>query len=70
MLAVLMIQFHDDSRVIDAPFASSWIMSTASTNDAAPRAAIYARVSTTNHGQDVGMQLDDLDALSSNEVGT
>lgn len=25
-----------------------------------PRAALYARVSTTNHGQDVGLQLDEL----------
>jgi len=31
---------------------------------AAPRAAIYARVSTTGHGQDVGLQLDELRAVA------
>lgn len=30
------------------------------TTTSAPRAAIYARVSTTGHGQDVGLQLDEL----------
>ena len=28
------------------------------------RAALYARVSTTNHGQDVGLQLDELRAVA------
>jgi DNA invertase Pin-like site-specific DNA recombinase len=37
--------------------ASTTITATAS------KVAIYARVSTTNHGQDVGLQLDDLHAL-------
>lgn len=32
----------------------------AKTTGAAPRAALYARVSTINHGQDVGLQLDEL----------
>ena len=29
-----------------------------------PRAALYARVSTTGHGQDVGLQLDELQAVA------
>ena len=32
-------------------------------NDKTTRVAIYARVSTTGHGQDVGLQLDDLHVL-------
>lgn len=32
----------------------------ANTTGTAPRAALYARVSTSNHGQDVGLQLDEL----------
>lgn len=34
-----------------------------STPKDAPRAALYARVSTSGHGQDVGLQIDDLHAL-------
>jgi len=33
---------------------------TISTTATAPRVALYARVSTTGHGQDVGLQLDEL----------
>jgi hypothetical protein len=35
-------------------------MPTTTTTAAHPRTALYARVSTTGHGQDVGLQLDEL----------
>ncbi len=38
-------------------------ITTKSSSTTAPRVAIYARVSTTGHGQDVGLQLDDLHGL-------
>lgn len=38
-------------------------MSTSS-NTKAPRVAVYARVSTSNHGQDVGLQVDELRAVA------
>ena len=35
-------------------------MPTTTTTTIPPRTALYARVSTTSHGQDVGLQLDEL----------
>ena len=37
-----------------------WYLQAMTAKPASPRAALYARVSTTGHGQDVGLQVDEL----------